>query len=428
MKYSIPFGKKMIDVDLTGHNVIFCAEMMHPPIPEDVHVLIDEALNAPYGTPRLSQMVKPNSKIMVLCDDITRPTPKRLLLSHVVKAFEKAGVPDENILVCIAPGTHRPMTDQELLDNFGDELLSRFRFMNINYKETEKLINIGRSPSGIDIEVYKEALNADFILGIGNIVPHVSAGWGGGAKIVQPGICGEITTQQTHVIAALEQNVFETCGNPDNQCRREMELIAGQVGLKFIVNTVMDESGHVLGVFCGDFIKAHRAGVAFAKTVLCPKIPARADIVIASANPCEIDFWQGDKPFVFAQYGLKDNGTLIFVMAAQEGLCGNAPEHEAVLRKYCTLTEQDVRRDVERGVIEDLIGIDAPIHLDQSRKRGIKTILVSEGMDQNDAADLGFEWSPSLDAAMNTAFARHGSAASVGIIPYCGETLVQCEG
>lgn len=61
MKYSIPFGKKMIDVDLTGHNVIFCAEMMHPPIPEDVHVLIDEALNAPYGTPRLSQMVKPNT-------------------------------------------------------------------------------------------------------------------------------------------------------------------------------------------------------------------------------------------------------------------------------------------------------------------------------------------------------------------------------
>ena len=38
----------------------------------------------------------------------------------------------------------------------------------------------------------------------------------------------------------LEQNVMETCGNADNKCRREMELIARQVGLKFIVNTVME--------------------------------------------------------------------------------------------------------------------------------------------------------------------------------------------
>ena len=218
---------------------------------------------------------------------------------------------------------------------------------------------------------------------------------------------------------------METCGNADNKCRREMELIARQVGLKFIVNTVMDENKNVLGVFCGDFIDAHRAGVQMAKKVLSPEIPCKADIVIASANPCEIDFWQGDKPFVFAQYGLKDNGTLIFVIEGREGLCGNASHHEATLRKYCTLSEERIRQDVKDGKIDDVIAVDNPIHLDQVRRRGVNTLVVTRGFSERDCKDLGFEMTGGLNDAVARAFARQGDGATVGIIPYCGETMVR---
>ena len=427
MNYSIPFGKGTLTFDLPEDQVIYIAEPMTPDVPTDPHVIVEAALDNPYGTAKLEDLVEKGQRIMVLLDDITRPTPKRMLLLHILKRFEKAGIPDSDILLCIAPGTHRPMTHEEMLEHIGQDIMDRFEIININYKDEDRLVYIGDTPSGIPIDVYKEAMEADFIMGIGNIVPHVSAGWGGGAKIVQPGICGERTTRGTHVMAALDQNVMETCGNADNKCRREMELIARKVGLKFIVNTVMDECGNVLGVFCGDFIDAHRAGIELARRVLSPEIPARADIVIASANPCEIDFWQGDKPFVFSQYGLKDNGTLIFLLEGREGLCGNASHHDATVRKYCTLSEEKVREDVAKGLVEDLIAIDNPIHVDQVRRRGVKTLLVTAGLSQADCDALGFEMCTGIEDAINRAFLRQGKDATVGIIPYCGETMVHCK-
>lgn len=425
MKYKVPFGTEDVQVDIPEERVIFYANMVKNEFPADIHTMIENALDQPFGTDRLEHLVMPNMKVLILSDDITRPTPKRILIEHVLERLKKAKVEKENVTICLAPGTHRPMTDAELRENFGEQLLTEYAFLNINYKDKKHLVDLGTTPSGIPVEIYRVAQEADFIIGIGNIVPHVSAGWGGGAKIVQPGICGEKTTEVTHMIAALDQNVMETCGNADNLCRREIEDIARRVGLAFIINTVMDEQKNVLGVFCGDFIKAHREGIKKARLVQCPSIPAKADIVIASANPCNIDFWQGDKPFVFAQFALKDNGSLIFVISGEEGLCGNAPDHDYVVRHYALLGEKKIREDVENGTIRDLIAIDAPIHLEQVRQRNVKVFLVSKGFTRKDADDLGFEWADSIEIALERALARQGEKATIGIIPYCGETLVE---
>lgn len=424
-EYTVPFGKGELSFSLDESRVRYYASPMKPEIPADAGKVIENALDEPIGTPRLEEMLAPEMRVLVLIDDITRPTPKKLMLEHVLARVKKAGVSEKNITICIAPGTHRPMTDEEKLEHIGEEILSRYTLINQSYTNTDELVYIGDTPSGIPIDVYKVALEADFIIGIGNIVPHVSAGWGGGAKIVQPGICGERTTQGTHTIAALEQNVMETCGNADNKCRHEMEMIAEKVGLRFIVNTVMDEDRHILGVFSGHYIKAHNAGIEMARKVLSPEIPCKTDIVIASANPAEVDFWQADKPFVFAQYGLKDNGTLIFVMSGDEGLSGNAPHHEHALRTLCTLSEERIREMVANGEIDDLIAIDNPIHLDQVRKRGVNTLLVTKGFSQADADALGFEMCRDFEEAMQKADARQGKASSIGIVPYCGETMVR---
>lgn len=425
MQYRVPFGNENLTVELPQSNVIFYADMVRNQVVEDVHALVDAALDKPIGTPRLEEMVKPSMKVMIISDDITRPTPKRLLITHILDRLARAGVKDSNILICLAPGTHRRMTDSEMEENFGKDLLERFEFLNINYKDTDRLINIGETESGIPIDIYDVVEKYDFIIGIGNIVPHVSAGWGGGAKIVQPGICGERTTAGTHLIAALDQNVMATCGNADNKCRHEMEAVARKVGLRFIVNTVMDPQENVLGVFCGDFIAAHNEGIKKARLVQCPAIPKKADIVIASANPCNIDFWQGDKPFVFSQFALNDNGVLIFAMSGEEGLCGNAPDHDYVVRHYALLGEARIREDVKSGVIKDVIAIDAPIHLEQVRDRGVRVLLVSNGCSEQDAKDMGWTLVPTLEKAVSMAFEMKGSDASVGIIPYCGETLVE---
>ena len=69
----------------------------------------------------------------------------------------------------------------------------------------------------------------------------------------------------------------------------------------------------------------------------CIPIPAQADILIVSAHPCHLDYWQGIKPYAYAHRGVREGGVIIFLLDGTEGLCGDAPSHEETVRKYMTV-------------------------------------------------------------------------------------------
>ena len=120
-------------------------------------------------------------------------------------------------------------------------------------------------PSGVPVMMNRTVSEADLVIGIGSIVPHRYCGWSGGAKIVQPGVCGEATTVATHLMITLDPGV--RLGNVENVVRHEMEAVAERAGLRFIVNTVVSARGDVVSVVAGDPVKAHRAGVRLAEKV-----------------------------------------------------------------------------------------------------------------------------------------------------------------
>ena len=175
----------------------------------------------------------------------------------------------------------------------------------------------------IPVHVNKKILEADYVVGLGNIIPHCDAGFSGGAKIVQPGVCGFATTAATHIAAALLDEI--PLGDLNNPCRQGIEEVAGKVGLKFIINVVMSPSGEVIDVFAGDFIAAHRAGAILAEQVYGVEIPELADIVIVSSQPGDIDFWQGEKALISAYFCVKKGGIIIFVAPCYEGMEHNHP-------------------------------------------------------------------------------------------------------
>ncbi len=424
--YKVPCGKnkKELEFELNEKNVIFNALPVEVDEIPDKDIVITEGFNNTIGTGKLEEIVQPNMKIVVIVDDITRPTPKKILLPEVLKRLEMANVPKDNIKIIIGLGTHRKMTEEEINKNIGKKNIEGYSLINIDYKDKDRFVNFGESKNGTPIEVYKEVLQADFKIAIGNIVPHIAAGWGGGAKMIQPAVCSEKTTEVTHLKACTIQNVLEVCGNADNKVRHEMEDIAGKVGLDFIVNTVLDENKNILGLFCGDYIKAHRKGIELAEKVMCPKIPEKADILITSAYPSDIDFWQGCKPYIYSQFGVKEGGVLIYVIEGEEGLCGNAPHHEKTLRKWSLVPFEKQLKAVENGEVEDIVGINVPLFHSKVRNR-VKTICISSGLSVEDKQDLGFKHAESIDEAIDLAYELMGRDAKVGIIPYCGETLVR---
>jgi nickel-dependent lactate racemase len=421
-RYEIPFGKETVAVEIPPENLLFYAAPAITAAPPDSGAVIEAALDGPIGTERLETLVKPGRTIALLVDDITRPTPQKKLLPPILRRLEQAGVKRGDITVVAALGTHRPMSDEEIEAHIGWDTIRGCRLLNLDYTDESNFTYIGDTPLGTPIEIYRDVMACDMRIAAGNIAPHIAAGWGGGAKMIQPGVCSERTTEATHLMACTQQRVLDVCGNADNLCRREMESIAGQVGLDFIVNTVLDVNGGILGVYAGHYIEAHRAGVRHAEQVMCVPIPRQADIVIASANPNHIDFWQGCKPYIYAQYAVRDGGVLIFLIEGSEGLCGNAPQHEAVLRKYCLYDYETLKKEVADGLVEDIVGINVPLFHSTLRHRA-RTICVSQGMTREDAACLGFGYAGSVDAALEEAYRIMGPEAKVGVIPYGGETL-----
>ncbi len=411
-------------VEIDDRNLLFyAAHRKTAEVPDQTRV-IQDALENPIGTGRLEDLLKPDHNVVIMVDDITRPTPAASILPFILQRIEKAGILDQAVRIFMAMGTHRPMTEEELRVKLGDTVRERYRVINRDYREGD-FIDLGQTESGTPIEIDREVIEADFRIAVGNVIPHISAGWGGGSKMILPGVCSRRTTDMMHLMACIVQPVLEVIGTRDNKPRAEMDAIAAEVGLDFIVNTVMDEDQNILGVFAGHFIEAHRLATEMAEKVMVIPIPAQADVLIVSANPCHFDYWQGIKPYTYCHRAVREGGVIIFLLDGTEGLCGDAPSHEETVRKYLLWSFEDQKAAVERGEVEDLVGLNVPMYHATVRHRVKRTICVTNHLSPEDVDALGFYAAPSVQVALERAYAMVGHDAKVGIIPFGGETLVR---
>jgi nickel-dependent lactate racemase len=411
-------------VEIDDRNLLFyAAHHKTAEVPDQARV-IQDALENPIGTGKLEDLLEPDHSVVIMVDDITRPTPAAQILPFILDRIERAGIPDEAVLIFVGMGTHRPMTEEELRVKLGDSVRERYRVINRDYREGD-FVDLGHTESGTPIEINREILEADFKIAVGNVIPHISAGWGGGSKMILPGVCSQRTTDMMHLMACIVQPVLEVIGTRDNKPRAEMDAIAARAGLDFIVNTVMDEDKHMLGVFAGHFVEAHRRATELAEKVMVVPIPAQADVLIISANPCHFDYWQGIKPYTYCHRAVREGGVIIFMLDGTEGLCGDAPSHEETVRKYLSWSFEDQKAAVERGEVEDLVGLNVPMYHATVRHRVKRTICVTNHLKQEDVDALGFDSAPSVQAALERAYEIVGHDAKVGIIPFGGETLVR---
>ncbi len=179
MHFKLPFGHHQnVEFDVPDKNLTYYVERKKLPSVPDVRDSVAEAVKKPIGMPPLSKLAKRGDKVVVLVDDLTRPTPQNEVLPPVLEELCAGGLSADNVQIMIALGTHRPMTDAEIVDHLGPEVAERFEVTNSDYKDEKRLVNLGTTELGIPALVNKTVVNADLVLGVGNIVPHNAAGWG----------------------------------------------------------------------------------------------------------------------------------------------------------------------------------------------------------------------------------------------------------
>ena len=90
-----------------------------------------------------------------------------------------------------------------------------------------------------------------------------------------------------------------------------IDTVAEKVGIHLLVNAVITRKQEIVKVFAGHFVKAHRRGVDFAKSIYSVRTTGLADITISSSHPADIEYWQGLKGLFSAELATKPAGGII---------------------------------------------------------------------------------------------------------------------
>lgn len=375
MNCTIPYGEKQLTFEIPDKNF---HQLLTPRAVQacpDVGREIRDALERPIGGPPISELVQAAHRVNIICDDLTRPTPVRLILPVVIEKLRERGVSEKNIKIIIALGSHRYMTESELRERVGDAVYDRFGVYNSEYKNKEDLALLGKAADGTDIWASKIAMDSDIRIGVGNIVPHPSLGWGGGAKILYPGIAGEDTVTRFHMEDVfIPENRF---GKVDNPVRRLVESWADTIGLHFIVNTILNKDFEIYRVVAGDYIQAHRQGVEYAKEVYGRKMESLADAVVVSSHPADTDYWQSGKAITASENAIKKHGTVVHVSPNYEGV----GPHEDRFKYACMDDPMQKLRDVLEGrdTVEEVMSLSSGVST-KMRAQRIRLITVTDGI------------------------------------------------
>jgi len=417
-KLTLRYKNSEVGVKVPRENLLYSIKPEDLPGLKDEKKSIRESLKNPIFAAPLSEKVKKGTKVVIIGDDITRPTPRERIFPVILDELNRAGVPDKDITVLISLGTHRYMSDEEIEKCYGKEVTRRVRVVNHEWKDESNLVKVGSTPGGIPVSVNKLACEADYLIAVGSIVPHCLAGYGGGGKAVQPGICSWETTGKTHLLPMYKDMFLKMVGDTENEVRLEMEKVAEVVGLNFIVNVVLNDKKEIVHIASGDQVKAHREGVKVAKKVYERKIPDLAEIVILSAYPADIDYWQGVKPLSYAQRGLKKGGTVILLASFPDGI---SPTHSE-MGEYASRSYEELKRLIKENRFEDLVCASTLLQHAKIMEHS-EVICVSEGLSLEDKEKLGFKQAENVEEALDIAFKKQGKTAKIGVIDYGGDVL-----
>jgi nickel-dependent lactate racemase len=380
--------------------------------------IIQEAFLHPVGSSPLAEILEWCQDVLILVDDYTRPTPTQKILPQLIKELERGGIKREGIRFLIASGTHRAMTEEEIVKKFGKEIPKQYPILHHHWWDSSQMVYLGETPSGIAIHINRLVEEVDLIMGIGQIVPHRVSGFSGGGNIIQPGICGEETTGKTHWLSA-QFDGREILGRITNPVKKEIERVAEKAGLEWIINTIQDGTGRLVGVVAGDPVQAYREGAAQSREVYQSQLPEEADIVVADSHPYDSELWLAAKGIYAAELAVKKGGVVILVTSCPEGISVSHPE----VLEWGYQTFEEVEKKVRQGKIKKLTAAAHLVHVGRVIKERAKGVLVSPGISKEETEKLGFIYARNPQEALDIAVSHLSQDAKVAILQRGGEIL-----
>ena len=407
----LPYGHGDLVLEIPTDQLLGVVTAAEIPMVGDEATILENALNRPIGTRCLDELAEAGQSVCIVTSDMTRPCPSDRMLPPVLSRLHGAGVADEEVVIVLALGLHRPMTEAEIEEAVGAEVFARYRVLNHDPEET---VRLGSTRAGTPVDVFRPVIDADVRICLGNLEFHYFAGFSGGAKAIIPGCASRETLNANHAMMTRPEAVAGRI--EDNPVRQDLEEATAMVGVDFILNVVVDDGHRICEAVAGDLILAHRRGCELVTERGSVRIRERGDIVLVSSggHPSDVNLYQAQKALDNAAHAVKPGGVIVWVAECCESF-GNST-FETWLRQ--ARSPEDV---LERIQADFVLGGHKAAAVASVMKQA--AIYLVSSLDEEVVAACGLHPFSHLDEALASARRALGQDASILALPNGGSVM-----
>jgi nickel-dependent lactate racemase len=286
MKVALPqlawHGGKDLEIEFPASWGVTVCNMAGHDRPKLTPNQIKKAIAGPIGMAPLREYARGRHRVVILFDDMTRVTRAAGIVPHVLAELSAAGIRDGQVRFIAANGCHGAMTRQDFAKKLSEDVLKQFPVYN--HCPFDNCVRAGRTSRGTELFINAEVMACDLKIGIGSIVPHIMAGFGGGGKIVLPGIASYQTILALHSPegADVKGTVTGMGAYENNPRRQDVDEAAEIVGLDMKIDAVVNARGETVAIFAGAPRPAYDAALDEARRHYLTTPARDCDIVVAN--------------------------------------------------------------------------------------------------------------------------------------------------
>jgi len=257
---------------------------------------IKAAIANPVGVPPIRELARGKNEVVIIFDDMTRVTRIAEIVPFVLQELVEADIPDDRIRFIIALGAHGVANRLDFVKKLGKEVVARFPVYN--HSPFNNCTCVGTTSYGTDVYINAEVMHCDLKIAIGSVVPHPNTGFGGGGKIILPGVSSMETIEHFHRVEGEFKRKYpgeRITGMgvfADNPLRLNIAEAVALVGLDVKIDCLLNVWGETVAIFAGAPEPAYEAAIREAKAhYLTPEAKGKSLVIantFAKANEAAI--------------------------------------------------------------------------------------------------------------------------------------------
>ena len=314
----LKYGRQKITLPLSDQTDIF---QIHEPDKK-----ITPSLFATRLSDELERLNPDLSDIAIVVGDKTRLCGYPEYLPVLIDTLKNAGADPDRMTVFIAYGTHAPQTDKECLEAYGD-VYQNVRFVHHDCTDDKCFVNSGQTSRGTSVLIRRDIVETGFLITFGAVSHHYFAGYGGGRKLIFPGLGQKASIYQNHglFLDPEQQTLSRFCqsGVSDkNPLAEDLAEFEAFRPADLAIHGILDSRGQVCDLLPGSGTDHFKNACAEHGKHCEVAVTGDYDRVIASCGgyPKDINFIQSHKAIEHASKFVRNDGMLIIFAECPDGV------------------------------------------------------------------------------------------------------------